>query len=442
MDYIKVLVLFLSAWALNFVAPSVLTHLHGLENVEASIAVSLWCMGLFLLFGWACSKAAEGTVLPNFTLQLLVGIVLHDALSPLSVQLTLCVVVCTAMAAVILKSGGDEIERKVFLQIAYPTLMLAVLGYLITFFMMFGLLRWLGMAGPTAALLAAILGSTDPAALIPTLKQLSFRPHFQRVTHLSVAESALNDAVGAIFTAAVCLMVASGVDVSNLTNLGIGLLSGSNLINLAEQLLFGLVAGVLGWLGMFGFERYKSDQGGRGEQDKPYDFAIVLMIPLLTFVCAQAIHGNGFLAAFVAGLLANFNHGSHHFHGLLHSMEVKIESVAKPTIFMMVGPFVALDNLMDTAWLGLTVSLLFIFVARPLAVWISLLPTGISWREKLFLCAVRETGVIPVVLAVIAVAQFPDMTTLMPLTAWVVIWTLTLLPAITPWWAKKLHLLE
>ena len=166
------------------------------------------------------------------------------------------------------------------------------------------------------------------------------------------------------------------------------------------------------------------------------------MIPLLTFVCAQAIHGNGFLAAFVAGLLANFNHGSHHFHGLLHSMEVKIESVAKPTIFMMVGPFVAIDNLLDTAWLGLTVSLLFIFVARPLAVWISLLPTGISWREKLFLCAVRETGVIPVVLAVIAVAQFPDMTMLMPLTAWVVIWTLTLLPAITPWWARKLHLLE
>ncbi len=442
MSYQKVLVLFLLAWALNRVAPGVLTHLYDLEKVEASIAVSLWCMGLFLLFGWACSKAAEGTVLPNFTLQLLVGIVLHDALSPLAEQLTLSVVVCTAMAAVILKSGGDEIERKVFLQIAYPTLMLAVLGYLITFFVMFVLLRWLGMAGPTAALLAAIVGSTDPAALIPTLKQLSFRDKFQRVTHLSVAESALNDAVGAILTAAVCWMVSSGVDLSNMTSLGMGLLSGSNLINLAEQLLFGLVAGVLGWLGMYSFERYKSAQGGKGEQDKPYDFAIVLMIPLLTFVGAQAIHGNGFLAAFVAGLLANFNHGSHHFHGLLHSMEVKIESVAKPTIFMMVGPFVTLDNLLDTAWLGLTVSLLFIFVARPLAVWISLLPTGITWREKLFLCAVRETGVIPVVLAVMAVAQFPDMTTLMPLTAWVVIWTLTLLPAITPWWARKLHLLN
>ena len=442
MKYFKVLALFVIAWGLNQVAPSVLLYLQRLDGVEATIAASLWCMGLFLLFGWACSKASEGTVVPNFTLQLLVGIVLHDALSPLYVQVTLCVVVCTAMAAIILKSGGDEIERKVFLQIVYPTLMLAVLGYLVTFFVMFGLLRWLGMEGPTAALLAAIVGSTDPAALSPTLKQLSFHPHFQRVKHLSVAESALNDSVGAIFTAAVCLMVASGMDLSTMSSLWMALLSGANLINLGEQLLFGILAGVLGWLGMYSFERYKSVQWDRGEGDQPYDFAIVLAVPLVTFALAQAMHGNGFLAAFVAGLLANFNHGSKHFHGLLHSMEVKIESVAKPTIFMMIGSFVALDNLVDTAGLGLAVSLLFIFIARPLAVWISLLPTKISWREKLFLCAVRETGVIPVVLAVIVVAQFPDMTTLMPLTAWVVIWTLTLLPAITPWWARKLHLLK
>jgi NhaP-type Na+/H+ and K+/H+ antiporter len=123
-------------------------------------------------------------------------------------------------------------------------------------------------------------------------------------------------------------------------------------------------------------------------------------------------------------------------------METKIESLAKPTIFMMVGPFVAVQDLIDTALLGGGISLLFILVARPLAVMISLLPTRVRWREKLFLCAVRETGVIPVVLAVMTVAQFPALSLLMPLTAWVVIWTLTLLPALTPWWARRLDILE
>ena len=441
MNYVKVAVLFGLAWCLNHVAPGVLNHLQQLAGVESPMALSLWCISVFLLFGWASSKAAEGTVLPSFTLQLLVGIVLHDALSPLSTQLTLSVVVCTAMAAIILKSGGDEIERKVFLQIAFPTLMLAVLGYLVTFFVMFGLLTALGLDGRTAALLSAILGSTDPAALIPTLKLLVFKNHYQRVTHLSVAESALNDAVGAIFTGAVCLMIFSGVEPTGMVQLGAGLFGGDNLNHLGQQLIFGVVAGCVGWLGMFVFERYKSDPIRHGENDKPYDFAIVLAVPLGTFALAQAIDGNGFLAAFVAGLLANFNHGSQHFHGLLRSMEVKIESVAKPTVFMMMGPFVAIDALLETAWLGLCVSLLLMFVARPLAVLVSLWPTHITWREKLFVCAVRETGVIPVVLAVITLAQLPDLSLLLPLTAWVVIWTLTLLPAITPWWAQKLNLL-
>jgi hypothetical protein len=53
-----------------------------------------------------------------------------------------------------------------------------------------------------------------------------------------------------------------------------------------------------------------------------------------------------------------------------------------------------------------------------------------------------ETGVIPVVLAVTTAAQFPQLTLLLPLTAWVVIWPLTLLPAITPWWSRKLGIVQ
>jgi NhaP-type Na+/H+ or K+/H+ antiporter len=442
MNYLKIGGLFLIAFLTNAVAPLLLQHVSQLDGAEASIALTMWCLSLFLIFGWACSKAAEGTIFPNFTLQLLIGIVLHDAFAPLSVQLVLAVVVCTALAAIILKSGGDEIDRAQFIKIAFPTVMIAVVGYLITFFVMFPLLMLLGLDGKTAALLAAIIGSTDPAALIPTLKSLVFKTEFSRLNDISVAESAVNDAVGAIFTAALAGMLLAGQSFDNVTMLALELGSADNLLHLAAQFLFGLLAGVLGWLVMFAYEKYKSKHYQSGQQSAPYDFAMILAVPLLTFFLAQAMHGNGFLATFVVGLLANFNHGAEYFHTLLHNMETQIESVAKPTIFMMVGPFVALNTLAESAWLGLLVSLLFIFIARPLAVFISLLPTSITIKEKLFLCAVRETGVIPVVLAVITVAQFPDMTLLMPLTAWVVIWTLTLLPALTPWWAKRLKLIQ
>ena len=441
-NYLKIVGLFVLAFIINAIAPTLLVHIGHLEGAESAIASTLWCLGLFFIFGWSCSRLAEGTIFPSFTLQLLIGIVLHDALAPLSVQLVLAVVVCTSLAAIILKSGGDEIERREFIQIAFPTVMIAVAGFLITFFVMFLILMGLGLDGKTAALLSAIIGSTDPAALIPTLKQLVFKEQFKRITGLSVAESALNDAVGAIFTASIASMILAGGNVESLSNLSSGLFSGENLTHLAQQFLFGTIAGIIGWGVMYGYEKYKSDHHSTGADEAKYDFAIILAVPLVTFLLAQAIHGNGFLAAFIAGLLANFNHSAEHFHGQLHNLETQIESIAKPTIFMMVGPFVALSDLADTALLGLAVALLFMFVARPIAVMISLLPTNITMREKLFMCAVRETGVIPVVLAVITVSQFPDLKMLMPLTAWTVIWTLTFLPAITPWWSKKLDLVE
>ena len=438
MKYGKIVGLFVFAFLVNGAAPEVLARLARLAGADVVIASALWCLGLFLIFGWACSKLAAGSVFPSFTLQLLVGIVLHDALAPIAPQVMIPVVVCTALAAIILKGGGDEVDKLDFLRIAFPTLMIAVIGYLITFFVMFPILLALGLDGKTAALLAAILGSTDPAALIPTLKNIAFKDAYQRLSAIAVAESALNDAVGAIFTAAVAAMIVAGTAVDSLASLAAGLFSAENMLLLGKQFAFGAIAGVIGWGAMAGYEAYKSRDHERDIGETAFDFAIVLAVPLVTFLLAQAIHGNGFLAAFIAGLLANYNHGQKFFQTTLRTMEIQIESVAKPIIFMMVGPFVAVSDLWQTAVPGFLVSLAFIFIARPVAVMLSLLPTNLDMKDKLFMSIVRETGVIPVVLAVITVAQFPELKLLMPLTAWVVIWTLTLLPAITPWWTRKL----
>jgi NhaP-type Na+/H+ or K+/H+ antiporter len=168
-------------------------------------------------------------------------------------------------------------------------------------------------------LLATILGSTDPAALIPTLKRFTFKGESKRLSDIAIAESALNDAVGAIFTAAVASMILSDTSVES-----------------------------------FG------------------------------------------------GLIANYNQGKEYVHTTLPSMEIKVESIAKPTIFMRIGPFVALGDLWDTPLLGLLVPPAFILIARPLAVKLALLPTDLKLKDKAFLAIVRETGVIPVVLAVLA----------------------------------------
>ncbi|MDR2240307.1 MAG: cation:proton antiporter [Zoogloeaceae bacterium] len=442
MNYLKIAALLIAAFLLNLLAPGLLERFAGLGGLETVIAETLWCAGLFFSFGWACGKAAEGTVFPSFTLQLLTGIVLHDALAPITAQPVLAVVICTALAAIILKGGGDELDRRDFSKIAFPTVMLAVAGYLVTLLILFPLLLLLGLDGKTAALLGVILGSTDPAALIPTMKRIVFKNKYKHLAGIALAESALNDAVGAIFTAAVAGMIGLGLAVDTLGALVSGLFGVQNMLHLGGQFLFGIVAGMVGWGMMAAYERYQSGSAQRGAEETTYDFAFVLAVPLITYLLAQAIHGNGFLAAFIAGLLSNYHHSRGIFHTTLRATEIKVESVAKPVIFMMVGPFVALGDLWQTALHGFLVALVFILIARPLAVFASMLPTRLGMKDKLFLVIVRETGVIPVVLAVIAAAQFPELKQLLPLTAWVVIWTLTLLPALTPWWARKLAVAE
>ena len=440
LPYLRVALLFGLAFLLNALAPDVLARFHAMAETESLLATSLWCVGLIFFFGWAASEVSESTLLPNFAIQLLLGIVLHDAFAPLAAEPAVCVVLCTAMAAIILKSGGDAIELKAFKQIAWPSVLIACAGYLVTFFVMFAALQALGMEPTLAALIAAIVGSTDPAALIPTLQRLTFKDQYQRVSDLAIAESAINDALGAIFTAATCALIVSGVALNDSLDLAKGLLNPSTLVLLANEIGFGLLAGVAGWGCMQMLERYQLRKFHLDIADGAHAVAILIAIPLLTFALAQMIHGNGFLAVFVSGLLANFSHKDPAFQPVLQRLDFKIESIAKPAIFMMVGPFVSLNQLADTAGLGLIASCILMFLARPLAVWVSLLPTNISHAEKLFLCAVRETGVIPVVLAVIVAAQFPQMVLLLPVVAWVVIWTLVLLPAITPWWARKLEM--
>jgi len=438
--YLRIALLFGLGFLLNAVAPDVLARFQVLAETEFLLATSLWCVGLIFFFGWAASEAAESTLLPNFAIQLLLGIVLHDAFAPLAAQPSVCVVLCTAMAAIILKSGGDGIELKAFRQIAWPSVMIAFVGYLLTFFVMFAILQALGMEPTLAALLAAIVGSTDPAALIPTLQRLTFKDQYQRVSDLAISESAINDAVGAIFTGATCVLITAGTTLNSTLDLAKGLLNPTTLTLLANEVGFGLLAGVAGWLSMRLLERYQLRKFHLDIPDGAHAVAILIAIPLLTYVLAQLIHGNGFLAVFVAGLLANFSYKDPAFQPVLQRLDFKIESIAKPAIFMMVGPFVSLNQLVDTAGWGLVAAFVLMFLARPIAVWISLLPTHISQSEKLFLCAVRETGVIPVVLAVIVAAQFPQMVLLLPVVAWVVIWTLVLLPAVTPWWARKLQM--
>lgn len=87
----------------------------------------------------------------------------------------------------------------------------------------------------------------------------------------------------------------------------------------------------------------------------------------------------------------------------------------KPMIFILLGALIDIGALLEYAGIGIVVALIFMFVLRPLTVFISLggymFVRGkqkMTIQELLFISFVRETGAIPAVLLVTLQSQMTN----------------------------------
>lgn len=168
------------------------------------------------------------------------------------------------------------------------------------------------------------------------------------------------------------------------------------------------------------------------------DTALFSSIPIVVFGLAMLFHGSGYLAAFVAGLLA---HMEPHLEKIQDFFNDTIDGFAKPIIFGLLGSLVELDGLMQYASIGLLAAAAFILVIRPAMVFLMLGGFGLARRmtfgQLAFLSTVRETGAIPAVLLIsVSALHIPNAPMIIAIGMWVILSTLILLPVFTPRFAK------
>jgi NhaP-type Na+/H+ or K+/H+ antiporter len=138
-------------------------------------------------------------------------------------------------------------------------------------------------------LMAFILSPTDAALgqAVVTGQQVP-----QRIRQTINVESGLNDGI-ALPPILVCLAVLGDTD-------GVGLDTHYWLLFVLKQFVFGPVAGALvGWGGGYLVDYFSK----RGWMSHTYQMLASLAIAILAFSFAEIFHGNGFIAAYIAGLL-------------------------------------------------------------------------------------------------------------------------------------------
>lgn len=282
--------------------------------------------------------------------------------------------------AVILFDGGMRTEVQNFRVGLRPALSLATVGVFLTAGITGLFAAWiLDLSWLEGLLIGAIVGSTDAAAVFGLLhsKGLELK---QRVGATLEIESGSNDPMAVFLTIVLVEALVAGQPYLGLETLWVFVLQ------MGLGAAFGLLGGVL--LGLI-INRMRLSAG-------LYPL-VALTGGVCVFAAASVIGGSGFLAAYLAGIvLANrpLQAGQNilRFHD-------GMAWLAQITMFLVLGMFAHPAALLELAMPALLIAGVLILFARPLAVWLSLLPFRFPREEKLFVSWVGLRGAVPIVLA-------------------------------------------
>ena len=396
----------------------------------------LYAFGIILAAGTLGGVLAKRLKVPDVAIFLLVGIALGPevlGLIDIRADSGLNQIILIFGSCYILFDGGASLRFRVLKEVWVTIAIIATVGVLITAAVT-ATAAYLIMGLPmiVAALLGAAIASTDPATLVPIFKQIPIK---ERVSQTVMSESAFNDATGAIVTFTV-LAIAMGQGEFSI---------GGSLAELLKQASLGvLIGGTVGYAAalLIGHERYAF----LGE----FGPVVTLMAVAGAYLAADNYHASGFMAVFVFGMIIG-NRESFGFRMAPHEAEKMEGFVAEMALIMRLMIFVLLGSQVDFAlmqkyWLhGLLLVLVFMFVARPLTVFVCALPdrrARWSFKELLFMCWTRETGVIPAALAGLLVGmKAPGAEIIASVTFIAILMTILIQATTTPWLAGKLGVL-
>lgn len=280
----------------------------------------------------------------------------------------------------ILFSGGLDTSVQDVKPVKFQALSLAtagvfisaiIVGLIAAFFLKIDLMYGL--------LLGAIISSTDAAAVFNVLrsKNVSLKKNLRPLLEL---ESGSNDPM-AIFLTIGCIQLIQ-VPATDFWSL---------LLLFIKQFGIGGIIGItMGQVIVYLMNKIKFNYEGIYP-------VLFLAFAGMVYAATNIMGGSGFLAVYIAGIIV----GNKEF---VHKKSLKrffdgLAWLSQIGMFLTLGLLVFPSHLLAVTGVGLILSAILMFIARPAAVFISLLFAKVELREKLFTSWVGLRGAVPIILA-------------------------------------------
>lgn len=281
----------------------------------------------------------------------------------------------------ILFSGGLDTKGESIRPVFRNGISLSTIGVLITALCVGVFSSYLlGFTFREGMLLGAIVSSTDAAAVFSILRtrRIGMKGYIRPLLEF---ESGSNDPMAYFLTI-------SFIDLVKHPE--------TDFISLAPKFFLGMGLGLVCGFA-FGKLILKTLNKIKLDIDGLYP-VLVLGLVFLTFSLTEWIHGNGFLAVYIAGLIVGNGKFIHKksiikfYDGQAWLMQI--------TMFLTLGLLVFPSQLIPVADEGILIAAFLMFVARPIAVFISLsFAKDMNFRKKLFISWVGLRGAVPIVFA-------------------------------------------
>jgi len=367
---------------------------HTIQNVQSTYPYILLAAGILIIANLIAGRFAIRFGAPTLLATLAIGVAFgNGGVYDIDYNYPLLTLRISEIAlCVIIFAGGFESSWKKFRPIVGQGASLATLGVVVTMFATGALAHWLlGWPWLQSLLLGAVVSATDAAAVFSILQNnnLKLKPGTREVLEL---ESGINDPMAFFLTLTLTALLLPNAPSANLFSL-----TGNFLWTMTVGLSTGLLAGKL----IHVIVRRIPLKGGQ--------FPVILLAWVLILYAVNSIlGGSAFLSVYVAGIIlgnspwVNRDINMHFFESISWLMET--------ALFLMLGLQVYPRELPGVLWEGLLLSVILIFIARPVGVVTSLsFFKNISWRTKIFYSWVGLRGATPIVFALIPmVAKVPD----------------------------------